>query len=97
MFIARKTDFTVGVQTAAREPFVSFFSGDSGGGKERRNGGFLDAMSIETHKDVLVNRQEHLVPTVGHVLKHLSQPQEREKNRQDSPRFVKDSSRHIQE
>jgi len=71
VFIARETDLTVGVQTAARAPFVSFFSGDSIGGRERRNGGFLDAKLTETHKDVLVNWREHLAPTVGPVLKHM--------------------------
>jgi len=40
------------VQTTTNEPFVSLFSGDSIGGKGRRNGGFLDAKLSKTHKDV---------------------------------------------
>jgi len=72
------------VQTAARAPFVSLFSGVSIGGKRRRSGGFLDAKLSKVHKDILINRQEHLAPTVGHVLKHLSQSQESEKIHQDS-------------
>jgi len=42
VFIARKSDLSVGVQMAARAPFVSLFSGVSIGGKGRRNGGTLD-------------------------------------------------------
>ena len=33
-------------------PFVSLFSGDSTGGRERRSEGFLRAKSTETHEDV---------------------------------------------
>ena len=50
-FIARETDLTVGVQTTARTPSVSFFSGDSIGGRERRNRGSLDVRLTETQKD----------------------------------------------
>ena len=52
MFIARDTDLTVGVQTVARAPFVSLFSGDSTVGREHGSEGFLEAKSAETHKDV---------------------------------------------
>jgi len=52
VFIARDTDLTVGVQTAARAPFVSLFSSVSTGGREGWNEGFLGAKSTETHKDV---------------------------------------------
>ena len=52
MFIARHTDLTVRVQTAARAPFVSLFSCVSTGGRERWSEGFLETKSIETHEDV---------------------------------------------
>jgi len=52
VFVAQDTDLTVGVQTATRAPFVSLFSGDSIGGRERGSEGFLEAKSTETHKEV---------------------------------------------
>ena len=84
MFIARDTDLTVGVQTTARAPFVSLFSGVSIGGRERWSEGFLEAKLTETHKDVR--------STVGLELKHLSQPQESSEFHQevqDSPKKAK--------
>jgi len=52
VFIARDTDLTVGVQTAARAPFVSLFSGDSTGGRERGSEGFSEVKPTETYEDV---------------------------------------------
>jgi len=52
VFIAQETDLTVGVQTDVRAPFVSIFSSDSIGGRERRSGGFSEAKSTKTHEDV---------------------------------------------
>ena len=40
-FFALEFDLSVRVQTTARAPFVSLFSGDSIGGKARRDGGIL--------------------------------------------------------
>jgi len=40
------------VQTASRAPFVSLFSGDSTGGRDRGIEGFLEAKPTKTHKDV---------------------------------------------
>ena len=42
---------TIRVQTAARAPFASLFSGVSTGGRERWSEGFLEAKSTETHED----------------------------------------------
>ena len=92
MFIAQDTDLTVGVQTATRAPFVSLFSGDSIRGRERGSEGFLETKSTETHEDV---GQSAGMPTVGHILKHLSQPQESSKIHQECSRFIKKVRRFI--
>ena len=52
VFIARDTDLTVGVQTAARAPFVSLFAGDSTGGREHGSERFSEAKPTETYEDV---------------------------------------------
>ena len=55
-------DLRVGVQTAARTPFVSLFQVFTAEEGERwsRSKGVHEAQLVETHKGVQVNRREQL-------------------------------------